>query len=91
MGEAKRRGTRDERVAAAVARNATNPPAVKPDREYKYRLPYRNRVLDYLWLQFRVGTDNKTIGELRAEAVAEKDRLARLRAETEVANAVSAG
>jgi len=66
MGEAKRRGTRDERVAAAT------PKAAKPAPEYKYKLPYRNSALDFLWGHFKVGPSEETINELRARAVAEQ-------------------
>jgi hypothetical protein len=62
MGEAKRRGTREERMASAV------PKERKPDREYKQMLPYTNSALNYLWSNFKVFGDT-TIGEVRAQAI----------------------
>ncbi len=59
MGQAKKRGTREERIAAA------------PPRAERQRGPYAavtSRVtpmLAYLWQQFRVGPKGETIGELR--------------------------
>jgi hypothetical protein len=79
MGEAKRRGTYEERVAAATPR------VPKPDRQYRPRMPLYTSALLYLWQQFKVGIDDKTIAEFRAEAVAEQTRLRELRAAREVA------
>lgn len=78
MGEAKRRGSREERVAAAKPK----PPA--PERQYQPRLAYSNKALNFLWGQYRVGAEGKTVAELRAEAIAEQKRLA---AEREASNA----
>lgn len=75
MGEAKNRGTREERIAAATSR-------VKQDPQYRYTLPYRNKALDFLWGQFRV-TEDKTINDVRAEAVkAQEDARAKREADT---------
>jgi len=64
MGEAKRRGTRDERIAAAI-------PKTKPEpRQYKPTIPYRNRALDFLFGNFKIDDAGQTINELR-EKIAE--------------------
>ena len=62
MGEAKRRGTFEERKAAAT------PKGPKPDPQYKPMLVYRNKALDYLWGMFRVFGDT-TINDVRQQAL----------------------
>lgn len=61
MGEAKQRGTREERIAKAA------PKAPKPDRQYVRYLPYSNDALDFLWSRFKWQGD-KTVAETMEEA-----------------------
>ena len=79
MGEAKRRGTREERIAAAP------PLAEKPEPQYRRLPPYTNRALDFLWGQFRIGDGEMTVNDIRAEAVAKQKELAAKRAAEEIA------
>lgn len=64
MGEARRRGTRAERIAAA------QPKAPKPPRQYRHMLALRTPALDYLFNQMRVGPNGETILELRSALAA---------------------
>lgn len=65
MGEAKRRGTPEERKAAAA-------PRVKPDHPgYRRMIPYRNSALDRLWGQFKM-RDDMTVNEMVTKARADQ-------------------
>ena len=71
MGEAKLRGTFEERKAAAIARNG-GLPRTKPERRYQYRMPTITSALEFLWPRFRAGKNGETVGELQAQAQAAK-------------------
>lgn len=77
MGEAKRRGTREECVAQAIAAGRTK---VEKERQYRPRMPLVTSALLYLWQHFKIGVDDKTIAEFRAEALAEQKRQQEIRA-----------
>lgn len=80
MGQAKNRGTREERVNAALSagrvidRQRTEP--------YRNRLPIGTSMLNYLWGQFKVVGD-RTINEVRAEALMVQKAAAARRAAQE--------
>lgn len=74
MGEAKRRGTREERSAAAT------PKPKAPEREYVQQIPYTNSALQYLWGNFKM-FDNMTVNEFHAAAKAKQKALADKRVE----------
>jgi hypothetical protein len=69
MGEAKKRGTYEQRRAAAQPRPERQP------TQYKPRLAYTNKPLDYLWRQFIVGPNGETVGELQAALVKAKKEI----------------
>ncbi len=84
MGQAKNRGTREERVQAAVAagRKAGAPERTKP---YRNVMPLGTSMLAYLWGNFKVVGD-RTINEIRAEALmVQKAAAARRAAEEQTA------
>jgi hypothetical protein len=86
MGQAKNRGTKEQRIAAAVAagRHAGAPERTKP---YANRMPLTTPMLNYLWGQFKVVGD-RTINEIRSEALlAQKAAQARRFAESQQASA----
>ena len=68
MGQAKQRGTRDERIAAA------SPRTPKPDRRYRYYMPLSTAALDYLWQRYKVGKNDETVAEIIAKARADKEK-----------------
>lgn len=68
MGEAKKRGTREERIAA------TGPRPPKPERSYKYVMPISTPALDYLWQRYKVGKNDETVAEIIAKARADKEK-----------------
>jgi hypothetical protein len=76
VGQATNRGTREERIAQAQAAGR-KPGAPERTKPYQFRMPRSTPALDKLWPLFKpfVNSD-KTIGEIRAEAVAEQQRLA---------------
>lgn len=81
MGQAKNRGTREERVQQAIEAGRTR---VQPERQYKFRMPLSTPALDRLWPLFKpFANSDITIAEIRAQAVAEQKAAA---ARREVAN-----
>ena len=89
MGEAKRRGNREQRIATAAPR----PPKEAPT--YKFVQPYRNRALDFLWDKFFV-FDGVTVKDFVAKAKADQrkaNEAAAIRAsqEAQAHGAVSEG
>ena len=81
MGEAKRRGTFEERAAAAT-------PRPRQQTQYLPRFTRTTSALNRLFLQFKVGPTDETIQELNAAAKAEQKRLAAERAAREASDAV---
>lgn len=88
MGQAKNRGTKEQRVEAAVAagRKAGAPERTEP---YQNRMRKTTPALDRLWPLFKPFAGNdKTIAEIRHEAVVSQRALAAKRfAESQMANA----
>jgi hypothetical protein len=74
MGEAKRRGDREARIAAA------KPKEKKESPEYVAMQPYSNSALQYLWGQFRM-FDDMTVNEFHAATKAKQKELADKRVE----------
>lgn len=81
MGQARNRGTREERVAQAQAAGR-KPGAPERTTSYAPRPVIRTPMLDHLWNQYKIIGD-VTVGEIRAQAIAEQQRLAAERAAQE--------
>ena len=73
MGDAKRRGSFEQRKAEAIAakRRPGMPERTEP---YKQYLRLSTPALDYMWRQFRAVGD-KTLGEIHAEIEAQRAAL----------------
>jgi hypothetical protein len=80
MGQAKLRGTKEQRVKAALdAGRVIDRQRTKP---YRNVMPRGTSMLEYLWGQFKVVGD-RTINEIRAEAVMVQKAAAARRAAQE--------
>jgi hypothetical protein len=69
MGEAKKRGTYEQRRAAAQPRPERQP------TQYKPQLGYTNNAINYLWRQFIVGPNGETVWELQAALAAARKEI----------------
>lgn len=91
MGQAKNRGTREERVAQAQVAGR-KPGAPERTSQYAFRMPLSTPALDKLWPLFKpFANSEKTISEIRAEAIAQQKALAEKRIEERKAEANAAG